>query len=117
MRSIVRTATMVMFLAIASALGCGSDNTEEPGANCNTDVDAGVTSPAPGNATLHGQFYSDETVIIQETDGTVISSGTPNSDRDAFTLSGVPSGTHTYEIVISCDGGRENLGSFTFTIG
>jgi hypothetical protein len=104
-----------MFLALATTLGCGSDNSEEPGASCNTDVTS-VDSPAAGYATLHGSFFSNETVIIQETDGTVISQGTPDSDRNAFTLGGVPSGTHTYEIVISCDAGRDNLGSFTFNV-
>lgn len=116
MQSFARTATMVMFLALATTVGCGSDNSEDPGgANCNTDVTS-ITSPAAGFATLHGDFFSNESVIIQETDGTVISSGTPSSNRNAFTLDGVPSGTHTYEIVISCDAGRDNLGSFTFTI-
>ncbi len=114
MRSIVRTATIGMFLALAMTLGCGSDNTEDPTANCQTDVTS-ITYPTSGFATLHGSFFSDETVIIQETDGTVVSQGTPDSNRNAFTLGGIPSGTHTYEIVVSCADGRLNLGSFTFT--
>lgn len=75
-----------------------------------------ITSPSAGFAMLHGNFYSDESVIIQETDGTVIAQGTPDSDRSTFTLGGVPSGTHNYQIVISCDDGRDNLGSFSFTV-
>lgn len=65
---------------------------------------------------MHGDFFGDEAVIIQETDGTVIAQGTPENNRDAFTLTGVPSGDHYYEIVISCDAGRENLGGFDFDI-
>jgi hypothetical protein len=113
MRSIVRTATLVMFLGVATTLGCGGDTPEDMGANCQTEVDS-ITYPSAGFATLHGSFFSSESVIIQETDGTLISDGTPDSDRNAFTLGNIPSGMHTYEIVISCDAGRDNLGGFTF---
>ena len=65
---------------------------------------------------MHGEFFDNETVIIQETDGTVISQGTPDTNRNAFTLGDVPSGHHHYEIVISCDAGRDNLGGFDFDV-
>ncbi|MBA2685103.1 MAG: hypothetical protein H0U66_11495 [Gemmatimonadaceae bacterium] len=48
------------------------------------------------------------------TDGTLVSQGRPDSNRNAFTLDGIPSGTHTYEIVVSCADGQESLGNFTF---
>ena len=40
----------------------------------------------------------------------------PDSDRNAFSFSGIPSGTHTYHIIISCSSGRDDLGSFTFDV-
>jgi hypothetical protein len=115
MRFSSRGAYTLALLCTIAAFGCGSDE-ESPGqVTCSTEVTS-ITSPAPGVATMHGDFLSDESVIIQETDGTVIAQGTPDSDRNAFTLTGVPSGDHHYEIVISCGGGRENLGSFDFNI-
>lgn len=65
---------------------------------------------------LHGEFHSNESVLVQESDGTVIAEGTPDSDRSTFTFTGVPSGDHNYHIVISCDDGRNDLGSYEFNI-
>lgn len=113
MRSIVRTATMLLFLGLATVLGCGSDSSDPGGGNCATQVDS-ISYPSSGFAQLHGSFYSTESVLIKETDGTLISQGTPDSDRNAFTLSNIPTGTHTYEIFVSCDSGQESLGDFTF---
>jgi hypothetical protein len=116
MRATLIKLSMLGVLGAVFVLGCGEDSENGDGpANCDTSVDS-VTSPSPGFATMHGSFFGDESVIIQETDGTVISQGTPSDHRDAFTLSGVPSGHHRYEIVVSCDGGRDNLGGFNFDI-
>jgi hypothetical protein len=116
MRISLRGAGQIAVLCALVSLGCGSDSeSEDPGTNCDTTVDS-ITSPSAGFATLHGEFFHDETVIIEETDGTVISQGTPDSDRNAFTLGGVPSGHHHYEIVVSCDNGQENLGGFDVDI-
>lgn len=104
---------MVTFLGLATVLGCGSDSPDQGGGNCATEVNS-ITYPSSGFAQLHGSFYSTETVLIKETDGTLISQGTPDSDRNAFTLSNIPTGTHTYEIFVSCDSGQESLGNFTF---
>ncbi|MEO6209965.1 MAG: hypothetical protein ABIQ10_07570 [Gemmatimonadaceae bacterium] len=113
MRSIVRTATIVTFLGLATVLGCGGDSPDPGGGNRATEVDS-ITYPSSGCAQLHGSFFSTETVLIKETDGTLISQGTPDSDRNAFTLSTIPTGTHSYEIFVSCDSGPESLGNFTF---
>lgn len=78
-----------------------------------------IRIPRPPHVASRRRFQhelNDETVIIQETDGTVIAQGTPDTNRNAFTLAGVPSGDHHYEIVISCDAGPENLGGFDFNI-
>ncbi|HEV7704212.1 MAG TPA: hypothetical protein VGO46_07950 [Gemmatimonadaceae bacterium] len=117
MRATMFKLSMLTLLGTVFVLGCGEDseNGDGPSANCNTEVTS-ITSPSAGYATMHGSFFGDESVIIQETDGTVISEGTPSDHRDAFTLSGVPSGHHRYEIVISCDAGRDNLGGFDFDI-
>jgi hypothetical protein len=116
MQLAARRATLALLTLLAFAVSCGRDS-EDPNGNaqCDSEVDSG-TSPAPGALTLHGSFFSNESVIIQETDGTSIALGTPDSDRNAFTLTGVPSGHHVYEVVISCDAGRDNLGSFTFDV-
>ena len=116
MRATFFKLSILALLGTVFVLGCGEDEEDGPSNdNCRTAVTS-ITSPSAGLAMLHGSFYSDESVIIQETDGTVIAQGTPDSDRSTFTLSGVPSGTHSYQIVISCDAGRDNLGSFSFTI-
>jgi hypothetical protein len=116
MRAAFFKISMLALMGAVLVLGCnGNDEAEDPSGNCSTTVDS-ITSPGAGFAMLHGSFYSDETVIIQETDGTVISQGTPDSNRSTFTLSGVPSGTHRYQIVVSCDSGRDNLGSFDFVV-
>jgi hypothetical protein len=115
MRSIERAASMVLFLGVVVMAGCGEDNPTDNSGTCQTSVD-NITSPAAGAATLHGSFFSTESVIIQESDGTVLGSGTPENNRDAFTLTGIPSGDHTYHIIISCDSGRDDLGGFPFHI-
>jgi len=116
MRSTIFKLSILALLGTVFIVGCGDDEEDGPSNdNCRTAVTS-ITSPSVGFAMLHGSFYSDESVIIQETDGTVIAQGTPDSDRSTFTLSGVPSGTHNYQIVISCDAGRDNLGGFSFTV-
>ncbi len=116
MQFVARRASLALLVLLPFTSSCGSDS-EAPGdsANCATVVDSG-TSPAAGALTLHGSFFSTESVIVQETDGTVVALGTPDSDRNAFTLSGIPSGQHVYKVVISCDPGREDLGNFTFDV-
>lgn len=117
MRSALFKLSVLTLLGAFFVVGCDSDsdNGDGPSADCRTSVD-NVTSPGAGFAMLHGSFYSDESVIIQETDGTVIAQGTPDSDRSTFTLGGVPSGTHRYEVIISCDAGRNDIGSYQFLI-
>jgi hypothetical protein len=117
MRSTLFKLSVLYVLGAFLVIGCGSDSEDGdgPSADCRTSVES-ISSPSAGFAMLHGSFYSDESVIIQETDGTVIAQGTPDSDRSTFTLSGVPSGDNHYEIIISCDAGRNDLGTFQFQI-
>jgi hypothetical protein len=116
MRATLYKLSMLTLLGAVAVLGCNNnDEADGPSANCSTTVD-NVTSPSSGFAMLHGSFYSNETVIIQESDGTEIAHGTPDSDRSTFTLSGVPSGTHRYRIIVSCDAGQEDLGTYDFVV-
>jgi hypothetical protein len=116
MRASLLKLSMLAVLGSVVALGCNNDEEADgPSVNCSTSVES-ISSPGPGFAMLHGNFYSNETVIIQESDGTQIAHGTPDSDRSTFTLDGIPSGTHNYHIVVSCDAGQEDLGSFSFDV-
>lgn len=74
MRGLLCPSTLVLTGALLP-LGCDSKSGVEPG-QCESVVDS-VTSPSPGFAMLHGEFHSNESVIIQESDGTVIAEGTP----------------------------------------
>jgi hypothetical protein len=95
----------------------GDDN---PNA-CETSIDDTATSPAPGALTLQGHFYEDETVILGYSDPvtgnprTVF--GTPASNRTSFTLTGLPSGTRTYLITLSCgENGSHIYNSYSYTV-
>jgi hypothetical protein len=97
-----------------------SGGDEDPKA-CQTSIDDTATSPAPGALTLQGHFYEDETVILGFSDPvtgnprTVF--GTPASNRSSFTLTGLPSGTRTYLISLSCgENGSHIYASNTYTV-
>jgi hypothetical protein len=114
----MRLASIALVLVALLAAGCEDliDATNGSGVTdqCKTDVTR-ITSPAVGAVTLAGQFYSSESVIIR--DGTTqIASGTPASDRTAFTFTGVPSGTHSWHVIISCDKGQDDLGALQFVV-
>jgi hypothetical protein len=108
----------VMAIALVAVLGgaCANDNFGGSSVTdqCKTDVTS-ITSPAAGVATLKGNFYASESVIIRD-GNTQIASGTPASDRTSFSLSGLPSGTHSWSIIISCNQGQDNLGLSTFVV-
>jgi hypothetical protein len=82
---------------------------------CKTDI-TNFTSPAPGALTMSGHFYANESVIITSSKSTQSVSGTPATDRTSFTLVNLPSGEQSVHVVISCDGGQEDLGSQTVTV-
>ena len=106
------------FVAIALTAACSSDSESGNSADiCKTNVTA-TSSPTTGALTLTGQFYADETVILQYSDGnqTRSATGTPATDRSAFTLTGLPSGDKTYTLIISCAAGQENNGSHLYTV-
>ncbi|HEY4320416.1 MAG TPA: hypothetical protein VGM77_04480 [Gemmatimonadales bacterium] len=114
----MRLASAALVLAALFAAGCANDDIFDGSSTltdkCKTDV-TGVSSPTTGAITLAGQFYASESVIIR--DGTTqIASGTPATDRTAFTFTSVPSGTHSWEILISCDAGQDDLGMTTFVV-
>jgi hypothetical protein len=88
---------------------------------CETSINDTATSPAPGALTLQGHFYENETVILGFSDPvtgnptTVF--GTPASNRTSFTLTGLPSGTRTYLISLSCgDNGSHIYNSYSYTV-
>ena len=114
----VRVSSVVAAVLGAAVLvsACGSD--EENNADiCKTEVTA-ASSPVTGALTLSGMFYSDETVILSYLDGGITKqvSGTPATDRTSFTLTGLPSGDKSFTVIVSCDAGRENNGSRTYTV-
>ena len=113
-RLAVGTAVTVALSALLLVSGCGNDENDDL---CATDITGG-SSPAPGTLTLTGDFHSDESVILSFLVNGVTKqvSGTPASDRTSFTLTGLPSGDVSVSITISCDAGRENNGTRTFTV-
>lgn len=108
------TGVAIALSALLLVSACGND---EEADICATDITGG-SSPAPGTLTLSGDFHSNETVILSFLDNGVTKqvSGTPASDRSSFTLTGLPSGDVSVSITISCDAGRENNGTRTFTV-
>jgi hypothetical protein len=112
--SLLRTmAAGVLFAGVAS---CNADayNPNQP-ADCKTDFTS-YTSPAPGTVTFTGNFYSNESVILMDGDGTMtFATGTPATDRTSFTLTGLPSGTQRYKFRVSCAAGEADIAT-TLTI-
>lgn len=112
---ILRAAALAGCTAV-TIFACSSNNGEEQDI-CQTRVTS-TSSPAPGALTLTGQFFADESVILQYADGnqTRSATGTPATDRTSFTLTGLPSGEKTYTLIISCAAGQENNGSHSYTV-
>jgi hypothetical protein len=108
----------VVAIALVAMLAGACANDDSSGSTltdqCKTDVSS-ITSPTAGVVTLNGSFYSTESVIIRD-GGTQVVSGTPASDRSSFSFVDVPSGTHSWHIIISCDQGQDDLGGFNFVV-
>jgi hypothetical protein len=104
--------------SVMLATACPDVTDDTMNAKCKTQI-TGSTSPAPGVLTLNGQFYSDETVLLQTVQSgqtVTVGSGTPASNRTAFTLINMPSGNRVYNLVISCAGGQDDRGSVTYLV-
>ncbi|MEP6764559.1 MAG: hypothetical protein ABJB66_09630 [Gemmatimonadaceae bacterium] len=112
-------AAALAYSALIAIAACSPNVTDGQNMDiCQTAVD-GATSPSTGFLTLDGQFYANESVILQYTDANHMQhqvSGTPQTDRNVFTLGGLPSGVNTYTIIISCSAGQENNGSHNYTV-
>ena len=107
------TAAVVAVLGVWS---CGGDDTSINDRVCISTVDD-HTSPAPGVLTLKGSFYSNESILVRDVQtGTVVASGTPATNRDAFTFINVPSGTHSYQIIVSCSKGQDTLDTAVYVV-
>lgn len=64
-------------------------------------------------------FFHNESVIMRRTvngQTTTVASGTPDADRPSFAFTGLPSGTLTLDVVISCSPGQDDLGSATYIV-
>jgi hypothetical protein len=101
-----------MVLMAAGAIACSGT----PDRECFSSLSS-ITSPAPNTITLHGSFYSNESLIVSLVNSPQhVASGTPASDRDTFTLTGIPSGYAVYSVTASCDQGQQSLGSAGVTV-
>ncbi len=106
--------------------GCSSDSTGGGNDNvCATELDyeseggASVQSPAAGVLTFNGQFHTDESVILGYTDnngGHHSIPITPSTNRTSLSFAGLPSGTRTYTMTISCADGQDHRANGNFTV-
>ncbi len=117
MRVTHSAAALLACLCItASALACKTNAADEGTAKCRSRLSS-FTSPAPGTLTMRGQFYSDESILLYDTDRNALAAqGTPATDRTSFTFTGLPSGKSYYVIKVSCASGQENLDEGEITI-
>lgn len=107
-------AFCVALIAALSVIGCDERNSTD--AQCRSTVDS-YTSPATGVLTLQGHFYANESILIRNVQGNaLVASGTPASDRTSFTFTNIPSGTHGYDIIASCDAGQETVTSGVYDV-
>ena len=118
-----RLGPMAVLIGAASVLttACPEGQQDTPSGNvdCKTKTDLVTTSPGPGLLRFTGQFYADETVMLQTVTNGVrntVASGTPATDRTSFTFSGLPSGDRFYYLVISCAAGQDDRGQTNYTV-
>jgi hypothetical protein len=106
-------ATMLVGAAI---IGCEDDLAARADSKCFTIL-SDVTSPGPGVVTLTGHFFDSESVLIRDAStNNLLASGTPSTDRSTFTFTGIPSGSQSLDIVVSCDGGQQDMGTRVLTV-
>ncbi|HEY4320923.1 MAG TPA: hypothetical protein VGM77_07025 [Gemmatimonadales bacterium] len=102
---VIHGGSLLMVVLVAYGVsGCGeSQMAKAAGEDCLTTYE-GYTSPAVGVVTFTGKFYDNESVLLRDASThALVASGTPATDRSSFTFTGIPSGTHDYEVVISCE--------------
>ncbi len=101
-------------LFAASLLSCTSPS-QPP--LCDARFDD-YSSPAPGELELTGSFSSDESVLIRYTAGSqnLQKTGTYDSTFGKVRFTGLPSGSLTITVVVSCEAGQEEVITFTTTI-
>jgi hypothetical protein len=105
--------TMAACVFAVTAAACSSDPSSEN--TCRSSI-ANYSSPATGALTLTGNFYANESILIRDGAGRLLASGTPASDRTAFTLTGLQSGTQTLTVIASCDAGQRQIDQGAYTI-
>jgi hypothetical protein len=112
-------------LLLIAAGACGSNNTDNGSATCQTSLDyesagaASVNSPATGVLTFTGQFYTTESMILGYTDNAGAHHSTPitpTSDRTSLSFTGLPSGVRTYTVTISCEAGQDSRTTGNFSV-
>ena len=114
-RPVQWTAIAAAMLVSAGVSAC-SDDLAQRATECFSDV-SGYASPATGVLTLQGHFYSTESILVRDgATHTQIVGGTPATDRTSFTFTGVPSGSHYYEIIASCNSGQNAVLTQTFVV-
>jgi hypothetical protein len=116
-RRTITLATAAVFLAGTAALAaCEDDLAAKANSTCFSDL-SDVTSPATGVLTLTGHFFDNESIIVRDASThTQVASGTPATDRPTFTFTSIPSGSHSFDIIASCDNGQEDLGTRVVTV-
>src|ERR1019366_10706135 len=114
-RSVQWTAIVATMLVSATVSGC-ADDLAQRATECFSDV-SGYASPAPGVLTLQGHFYSTESILVRDAaTHTQVAGGTPASDRTSFSFTGVPSGSHSYEVIASCNSGQNTVLTQIFVV-
>ena len=114
-----RRLWLSVLAGIGSVAGCSEEGpTGDPTIHCQTVITSQFSSPAPGALTLHGQFYANETVIVEYQSGaqTVSVHGTPPTDRTSLTLTGLPSGSRSFDLFASCLAGQDSHDSAVIDI-
>lgn len=102
-------------LVTASLAGC-TDDLAQRASECFSDV-SGYSSPAAGVLTLQGHFYTTESILVRDaTTHAQVAGGTPATDRTSFSFVGLPSGSHSYEIIASCNSGQNTVLTQTFVV-
>lgn len=91
----------------ATATACKKDSDDSGDDVCSSEIDEDYESPSTGTVTLHGSFPQGESVTLQyEDDSHTIRMFHPSSyspDRKSATFTGMPSGTHGFDVIATCD--------------
>ena len=106
-------ATLAIICIATTVVACGKGTTDN--SQCLSWI-KDYSSPAPGYLTLTGGFYSNESILIRDSGGNLLASGTPATDRSSFTFSGLPSGARQLTIIASCDAGQRQIDQGAYTI-